>query len=82
MIVGDPENVDAQYRTEFSIKALTDAGIAVKSAQLGQKQGQGALLRLSKQEDQLPAKELVRKLLGDEVVDDLIEEGRYRRDVY
>ncbi|MCL2151433.1 MAG: galactose ABC transporter substrate-binding protein [Oscillospiraceae bacterium] len=29
MIVGDPENVDAQYRTEFSIKALTDAGIAV-----------------------------------------------------
>jgi methyl-galactoside transport system substrate-binding protein len=29
MIIGDPENVDAQYRTEFSIKALTDAGIAV-----------------------------------------------------
>ena len=30
MIVGDPENVDAQYRTEFSIKALTDAGIEVE----------------------------------------------------
>lgn len=30
MIVGDPENVDAQYRTEFSIKALTDAGITVE----------------------------------------------------
>ncbi|MCL1854836.1 MAG: substrate-binding domain-containing protein, partial [Clostridia bacterium] len=30
MIIGDPENVDAQYRTEFSIKALTDAGIEVK----------------------------------------------------
>lgn len=30
MIVGDPENVDAQYRTEFSIKALTDAGIKVE----------------------------------------------------
>lgn len=30
MIQGDPENVDAQYRTEFSIKALTDAGIAVE----------------------------------------------------
>ena len=30
MIMGDPENVDAQYRTEFSIKALTDAGVAVK----------------------------------------------------
>ena len=29
MIMGDPENVDAQYRTEFSIKALTDAGLAV-----------------------------------------------------
>ena len=29
MIMGDPENVDAQYRTEFSIKALTDAGVAV-----------------------------------------------------
>jgi len=29
MLVGDPENTDAQYRTEFSIKALTDAGIPV-----------------------------------------------------
>lgn len=30
MIVGDPENVDAQYRTEYSIKALEDAGIKVE----------------------------------------------------
>lgn len=30
MVVGDPENVDAQYRTEFSIKALTDAGMKVE----------------------------------------------------
>ena len=30
MIEGDPENVDAQYRTEFSIKALTDAGYEVE----------------------------------------------------
>ena len=30
MIEGDPENVDAQYRTEFSVKALTDAGIEVE----------------------------------------------------
>ncbi|MBR2825033.1 MAG: substrate-binding domain-containing protein [Solobacterium sp.] len=30
MIEGDPENVDAQYRTEYSIKALTDAGYKVK----------------------------------------------------
>ena len=31
MIIGDPENPDAQYRTEFSIKALTDAGVEVKA---------------------------------------------------
>ncbi len=30
MIEGDPENVDAQYRTEFSIKALKDAGYEVE----------------------------------------------------
>ena len=29
MIEGDPENIDAQYRTEYSIKALTDAGLEV-----------------------------------------------------
>ncbi len=29
MIMGDPENIDAQYRTEFSIKALEDAGLKV-----------------------------------------------------
>ena len=29
MIMGDPENVDAQQRTEFSNKALTDAGMEV-----------------------------------------------------
>ena len=30
MIIGDPENPDAQYRTQFSIKALTDAGVTVE----------------------------------------------------
>ncbi|MBQ0070830.1 MAG: galactose ABC transporter substrate-binding protein [Spirochaetales bacterium] len=30
MIEGDPENPDAQYRTQFSVKYLTDAGIAVE----------------------------------------------------
>ncbi|MCI8506312.1 MAG: substrate-binding domain-containing protein [Lachnospiraceae bacterium] len=30
MLIGDPENVDAQYRTEFSVKALTDAGMEVE----------------------------------------------------
>src|SRR5690606_37101267 len=49
-------------------KMLADAGIAVKSAELSERSGQGALLRLTKLEDQLPAKELVRRLLGDEYV--------------
>ena len=37
MIIGDPENSDAQYRTEFSIKALKDAGIETEElvAQVG-----------------------------------------------
>ena len=30
MVQGDPENVDAQFRTEYSIKALEDAGITVE----------------------------------------------------
>lgn len=30
MIEGDPENVDAQFRTEFSVKALEDAGLEVE----------------------------------------------------
>ena len=30
MVQGDPENVDAQYRTEYSVKALTDAGVEVE----------------------------------------------------
>jgi len=29
MIEGDPENIDAAYRTQFSVKALTDAGFEV-----------------------------------------------------
>ena len=30
MIMGDPENSDAQYRTEYSIKYLTDNGVEVE----------------------------------------------------
>jgi methyl-galactoside transport system substrate-binding protein len=30
MIEGDPENIDAQYRTQFSVKALEDKGWSVK----------------------------------------------------
>ncbi|MDM3887901.1 protein translocase subunit SecD [Pseudomonas sp. BCRC 81390] len=47
-------------------KALVDAKIAVKGASLGEK-GSG-LIRLTSQEDQLPAKDVVRKALGDDYV--------------
>jgi methyl-galactoside transport system substrate-binding protein len=30
MVEGDPENVDAQYRTQYSIQALTDGGMEVE----------------------------------------------------
>lgn len=30
MVVGDPENIDAQFRTEYSIKALKDDGVEVE----------------------------------------------------
>ncbi|MCQ4259235.1 protein translocase subunit SecD [Stutzerimonas stutzeri] len=48
-------------------KALTDAGIQVKAASLDE-QGRGGLLRLSDQDDQLPAKDVVRRALGDAYV--------------
>lgn len=34
MVQGDPENIDAQQRTEYSIKALTDAGTKVEQLDL------------------------------------------------
>ena len=34
MIQGDPENIDAQLRTEYSVKALTDAGKEVEELNL------------------------------------------------
>ena len=34
MIQGDPENIDAQLRTEYSVKALTDAGKQVEQLNL------------------------------------------------
>lgn len=48
-------------------KALADAGITVKAASLADN-GKGGLLRLTRQEDQLPAKDIVRKALGDDYV--------------
>lgn len=34
MVQGDPENIDAQLRTEYSVKALKDAGIEVEELNL------------------------------------------------
>ncbi|MCU1725894.1 protein translocase subunit SecD [Pseudomonas sp. 7P_10.2_Bac1] len=48
-------------------KALTDDGIVVKGASLVQG-GKTGLLRLAKKDDQLPAKDIVRKALGDDFV--------------
>ncbi|WP_350613716.1 protein translocase subunit SecD [Pseudomonas sp. HY7a-MNA-CIBAN-0227] len=48
-------------------KALTAAGIQVKAATLAA-DAKGGLLRLTKQEDQLPAKDVVRKVMGDDYV--------------
>lgn len=48
-------------------KALTEAGIQVKAATLDE-QGRGGLLRLTDQDDQLPAKDVVRRALGDAYV--------------
>lgn len=48
-------------------KALADAGIAVKAASLAD-QGKSGLLRLTRKEDQLPAKEVLAKALGDQYV--------------
>ena len=47
--------------------ALAEAGIEVKSASLDE-QGRGGLLRLTDLEDQLPAKDVVRRALGDAYV--------------
>jgi preprotein translocase subunit SecD len=46
-------------------KALSDSGIAVKSTQVSKT---GGLLRLTRLADQLPAKDVLRKALGDEYV--------------
>ena len=56
----------SQADLDRATQALTDAGIAVKGGSLGEKGS--ALVRLSNQEDQLPAKDVVRKALGDDYV--------------
>ena len=48
-------------------KALSDAAIVVKSTAVG-KEGKAGLIRLQDKADQLPAKDVVRKTLGDDYV--------------
>ena len=52
---------------ERARSALVDAGIEVKAASLSE-DGRGGLLRLVEQDDQLPAKDVVRRALGDAYV--------------
>ncbi|WP_338478419.1 protein translocase subunit SecD [Pseudomonas trivialis] len=56
-----------QADLERASKALNDAGIQVKAATLAAG-AKGGLLRLTKSEDQLPAKDVVRKAMGDDYV--------------
>ncbi|TWE11051.1 preprotein translocase subunit SecD [Pseudomonas sp. AG1028] len=61
----------AQTITEADLdrvsKALTEAGLEVKAASVGE-HGRSGLIRLASQGDQLPAKDVVRKVLGDNFV--------------
>lgn len=52
---------------ERASKALAEAGIVVKATKLSETGSQG-LLRLQQQDDQLPAKDIVRRALGDSFV--------------
>ncbi|MBT8768197.1 protein translocase subunit SecD [Metapseudomonas boanensis] len=54
-----------QADLDRTIEALKGAGIEVKAASLSER---GGLLRLTKLADQLPAKDVVRKVLGDDYV--------------
>jgi len=56
-----------QADVDRASKALQDAGIAVKAASIDER-GRAGLIRLTKQDDQLPAKDIVRRALGDDYV--------------
>jgi len=56
-----------QADVDRASKALQDAGISVKAASIDER-GRGGLIRLIKQDDQLPAKDIVRRALGDDYV--------------
>jgi preprotein translocase subunit SecD len=56
-----------QADLDRAARALETAGISVKASSLAE-QGRAGLLRLNSAEDQLPAKDLVRKALSDDFV--------------
>ena len=56
-----------QADLDRAAKALQDANINVKATSLDERT-RGGLLRLTKQDDQLPAKDIVRRVLGDNYV--------------
>ncbi|PIA68463.1 protein translocase subunit SecD [Ectopseudomonas toyotomiensis] len=56
-----------QTDVDRASKALQDVGIAVKAASIDER-GRGGLIRLTRQDDQLPAKDIVRRALGDDYV--------------
>ncbi|MFP6848944.1 MAG: protein translocase subunit SecD [Pseudomonas sp.] len=56
-----------QADLDRAVRALDAAGISVKATSLAE-QGRAGLLRLNSAEDQLPAKDLVRKALSDDFV--------------
>ena len=56
-----------QADVDRASKALQDAGIVVKAASIDER-GRGGLIRLTRQDDQLPAKDIVRRALGDDYV--------------
>ena len=56
-----------QADVDRASKALQDAGITVKAASIDER-GRGGLIRLTKQYDQLPAKDIVLRALGDDYV--------------
>ncbi|GIZ11397.1 protein translocase subunit SecD [Pseudomonas sp. NCCP-436] len=56
-----------QADLDRAAKTLQDAGIAVKATSVDER-GRGGLIRLTRQDDQLPGKDIVRRTMGDDYV--------------
>lgn len=56
-----------QADLDRAAKTLQDAGIAVKATSVDER-GRGGLIRLTRQDDQLPGKDIVRRAMGDDYV--------------